>query len=176
MRNYSMTIHLPFHLPALGQEFGPKLCPPPKNDLIRREPLPIDPCNLIASLGRFRLSLSLVTLIFLRLFLLIPFIGDIIAALFLFLPFISDILVGVRVGIVVVPMEGRLYWRIELPDPGGASDNPQRGVDLVLGIAGGLVDEGGSKGGVPSEPECTATHRSMVGRINKAGMVLGLYM
>jgi len=171
-----MKMYLPFHLPALGQEFGPKVCPPPKNDLIRREPLPIDPCNLIASLRRFRPSLSLVTLIFLWLFLPIPFIGDIIAALFLFVPFISDILAGVRVGVVVVPMEGRLYGRIELPDPGSASDNPQGGVDLVLGIAGGLVDEGGSKGGVSSEPECTATHRGVVGRVNKAGMALGVYM
>jgi len=60
--------NVPFHLPALGQEIASRGYLSPKNDPIRREPIPINPRNLVAGLRQFRLGSVfplLITLIFL---------------------------------------------------------------------------------------------------------------
>ena len=90
-------------------------------------------------------------------FLLPPHIGDIVTGLLLLPPFVGDIIIITRVG-VVVPMDGRLCGRIELPDPSDAPDDPHGGVDLVPDMAGGFVDEGRAEGRISSESECAAAH------------------
>lgn len=76
----------------------------------------------------------------------------------LLLPLIGGIVGGIERRLFVQD-EGRLWGQVELPDPGDASDHPDGGVDLVFRVAGGFVDEGRSEGRVPSELECTDTHR-----------------
>jgi len=154
LRTYS-----PFRLPAIGRELGPKVYPPSKDDSVRRETFPINPCNLITSLRWFRPCPYL-----------IPPLLDVVLAVpgFLPLPLLtSDITAGMRV--IVVPMEGKLCGRAELPDAAASDGSGDRygGVDLVLGMASGFVDEGGSKGGVSREPECTATHHGIEGGISE---------
>jgi len=164
-----VRVHLPLHLPALGQELGPEVYSSTKNDPVRQEPPPINPRNLIAGPRNFCLCLLLDSLTFLRLFplpladeiaetfLLPPHIGDIVTGLLLLPPLISDIIVATRVG-VVVPMEGTLCGRFELPDPSDPSGDLHGSVDLVPDMAGGFVDEGCSKGRISSESECAAAH------------------
>ena len=60
-------------------------------------------------------------------------------------------------------MKGKLWGRIEPPDPSDASSEPYGGVDLVFGVATGFVDEGRSEGRVPSEAECAAAHHDVMG-------------
>ena len=152
--------NLPFHLPSLGQKLPASGYVSPENDPIRREALPVDPRYLVVGLSQsWPPSVSLLLLVFfislaLRLF-----------ALRLLLH-IGDIIVGIRVS-VPVPMKGKLWGRVELPDPSDASSEPYGGVDLVFGMTTDFVNEGRSEGRVLSEAECTAAHRDVMGELTK---------
>ena len=145
-------IYLPFHLPTFRQEIGPEVLLPSKDDPIRREPLPIDPRDLIAGLSQFRSRILLTT----------PFITSTPRGPASPLFHIGDIISGIGVCVVVLT-EGMRCVRIKPLDPSDASGNPYGGVDLVHRMAGGFVDEDGSEGRVSSEPEIADTHRGCAG-------------
>ena len=90
----------------------------------------IDPRDLVTGLRQFCLGLvfPLVTLILLGL-------GS---------PLLGSIIVGIRAR--VVPIEGMLHGRVQLPDPRDPPGGPPWSVYLILGVAGGFVDEGRSEG------------------------------
>lgn len=62
---------------------------------------------------------------------------------------------------------------VKFPDPSDASDDPYGGVDLIHHMAGGFVDERGSKGRVSSESKRNGTHSCVVG--NQRGQI-GAYI
>ena len=131
--------HPPSQPPRLGQELAPSGYLSPENDPIRREPTPVNPCYLIACLWQLRDRLaSPLLLVFLGLLLMFALIGDVIAGIG-----VGAAVIGVD---VLVPMVVRVSGRIQLPDPSDASGELYGGVDLVLGIAGGLVNENSSQG------------------------------
>ena len=78
------------------------------------------------------------------------FLVSLALGLFLLILLIGDIIAGIRVGLLV-PIGGRLWGWIVLLDPGDASGDAYGGLYLVLGMASGFVDEGGSDGRVSSE-------------------------
>lgn len=80
----------------------------------------------------------------------------------LLLPFVGGVVIAIRARFLT-QNKGRLRRQIDLPDPGGVLHERYRGFDLVFGVAGGFVDEDRSEGRVPSELECTGTHRGGVG-------------
>ena len=86
----------------------------------------MDPRYLITSLRRPRDRLIPLVFLGLGLFLTYPHVGDVIA--------------GTRFG-VPVPVVKRMCGWMQFPDPGDASGDLYRCVDLVLGMPGGLVDE-----------------------------------
>ena len=62
----------------------------------------------------------------------------------------------------------RVGGRIQLPaNPSDALGELYGGFDLILGMAGGLVDEDRSQGRASSELECAAAHRGVVGEPTK---------
>ena len=87
--------------------------------------------------------------------------------LFLTFPHVGDVIAGTRLG-VPVPVVKRMCGWMQFPDPGDASGDLYGCVDLVLGIAGGLVDEDRSQGRIARESECAAAHGGTVGEPTKA--------
>jgi len=146
-------VYLPFHLPGLGQELASVGYPSLEDDPIRREPIPINPRYLITGLRQFR-------------FCLVFFLFVLPTLLGLLIPRIGDIIAGVRI-VVFVLMDGRLCGWMELPDPGDASDHLYGGVNLVLCMACGFVDEGRPEGRVSNELERARAHCGMAGRANE---------
>ena len=145
----------PFHLPALRQEHVSRGYLSLKNDLVRREPPPINPGDLIAGLRQLIHRLQVFLFVIVPMFLGIGLgIGSTLIPM-------DYIVVGIRVR-VVVGIVGMMGVRIELPDPRDASSDSYGGVDLVLRLAGGFVDEDRSEGRASREFECTAAHCNVV--------------
>ena len=64
-------------------------------------------------------------------------------------------------------MAKRMCGWMQFPDPGDASGDLYRCVDLILGMTGGLVDKDRSQGRVSRESECAAAHGGTVGEPTK---------
>jgi len=58
---------------------------------------------------------------------------------------------GITIATAIVPVEGRLGWGIELSDLRDVFRDLSRCVYLVHGLAGGLVNQGGTEAGVSGE-------------------------
>ena len=70
--------------------------------------------------------------------------------LFLTLPHVGDVIAKTRLG-VPVPMVKKMWGWVQFPDPGGSLGKLYGCIDLVLGVAGGLVNEDRSHGNVSRE-------------------------